>query len=93
MNNIDLLPAPQAQLWDWQLHGACRGTQSEIFYHPEGERGLARRSRERKAKEICALCPVMRNCRQHALQYAEPYGIWGGLSESERAALLGQRTN
>lgn len=93
MNNIDLLPAPQAQLWDWQLHGACRGTQSEIFYHPEGERGLARRSRERKAKEICALCPVMRNCRQHSLQYAEPYGIWGGLSESERAALLGQRTS
>ena len=27
-------------------------------------------------------------CRQHALKVHEPYGIWGGLSESERAQML-----
>ncbi|WP_417924679.1 WhiB family transcriptional regulator [Corynebacterium pseudotuberculosis] len=58
---------------------------------PRANGGLARRSRERQAKEICSLCPVLRNCRQHALQYAEPYGIWGGLSESERATMLSRR--
>lgn len=31
-------------------------------------------------------------CRDYALQQGEPYGVWGGLSEHERAVLLGVRT-
>jgi len=27
-------------------------------------------------------------CRRHALAVHEPYGIWGGLSESEREHLI-----
>jgi WhiB family redox-sensing transcriptional regulator len=27
-------------------------------------------------------------CRRHALAVHEPYGIWGGLSESERENLI-----
>ena len=27
-------------------------------------------------------------CREHALRVREPYGVWGGLTEHERAALL-----
>ncbi|PRI07123.1 WhiB family transcriptional regulator, partial [Mycobacterium tuberculosis variant bovis] len=27
-------------------------------------------------------------CRSHALEVGEPYGVWGGLSESERDLLL-----
>jgi WhiB family redox-sensing transcriptional regulator len=27
-------------------------------------------------------------CRSHALAVHEPYGIWGGLSESEREHLI-----
>jgi WhiB family redox-sensing transcriptional regulator len=26
-------------------------------------------------------------CRQHALSAREPYGVWGGMSESEREAV------
>jgi WhiB family redox-sensing transcriptional regulator len=44
--------------------------------------------RERRAKEMCRQCPVMAQCRTHALEVAEPYGIWGGLSETERELLL-----
>jgi WhiB family redox-sensing transcriptional regulator len=44
--------------------------------------------RERRAIEICRQCPVMAQCRAHALEVAEPYGIWGGLSETEREFLL-----
>ena len=52
------------------------------------ERGRARAQREMRAKEMCRRCPVITQCRTHALAVGEPYGIWGGLSESERELLL-----
>lgn len=82
------LPGPNADLWDWQLHAACRGMASSFFFHPEGERGPARARREAQAKAVCFECPAMVACRAHALQVHEPYGIWGGLSEGERAQML-----
>ncbi|MCZ9309329.1 WhiB family transcriptional regulator [Corynebacterium uberis] len=91
MTVTHLLPGPNADLWDWQLHGACRGANSEVFYHPDGERGRARTQREETAKAICATCPVIDACREHALRAAEPYGIWGGMSESERLTELRRR--
>ena len=82
------LPGPNADLWDWQLQAACRGMSSSYFFHPEGERGPARAGREAKAKAVCSICPAMIACRRHALQVHEPYGIWGGLSETERQQML-----
>ena len=38
----------------------------------------------RAAKEICLACPVLQQCRSHALAVREPYGVWGGLTEDER---------
>ena len=78
------LPGPNTDFWDWQLRGACRGENSEVFYHPDGERGRARAERENRAKAICHTCPVISLCREHALESAEPYGVWGGMSEGER---------
>ncbi|MFW0791082.1 WhiB family transcriptional regulator [Gordonia sp. CPCC 205333] len=82
------LPGPNADIWDWQMQGMCRGVESSVFFHPDGERGRARAQRERRAKQLCNQCPVLASCREHALAVAEPYGIWGGLSESERAMLI-----
>jgi WhiB family redox-sensing transcriptional regulator len=82
------LPGPNADIWDWQMHGMCRGADSSIFFHPDGERGRARTRREMRAKEMCGRCPVITQCRSHALAVAEPYGVWGGLSESERDLLI-----
>ena len=31
-----------------------------------------------KAKQICALCPVMAECLEGALERREPWGVWGG---------------
>ncbi len=59
-----------------------------MFFHPQGERGPTRRDREAEAKAVCQRCPVIDACRRHALQVAEPYGVWGGLSEEERADQL-----
>ncbi|GAA2004287.1 WhiB family redox-sensing transcriptional regulator [Nakamurella flavida] len=82
------LPGPNADLWDWQLDAACRGMASSYFFHPEGERGPARSRREAQAKIVCAHCPALLQCRAHALEVHEPYGIWGGMSESERTQAL-----
>jgi WhiB family transcriptional regulator, redox-sensing transcriptional regulator len=87
-----LLPGPNADLWDWQMRGRCRGVDSSVFFSPDGERGRARAAREQRAKEICRRCPVMAQCRTHALAVAEPYGIWGGMSEAERERMLTRET-
>lgn len=82
------LPGPNADIWDWQIQGLCRGVDSAMFFHPDGERGRARTQREVRAKEMCRSCPVIVQCRSHALAVGETYGIWGGLSENERELLL-----
>jgi WhiB family transcriptional regulator, redox-sensing transcriptional regulator len=74
-----------AAFWSWRLHAACRGVDTGLFYSPEGEQGRARTAREQAAKAICATCPVKAPCAAYALQHQERYGVWGGLTESERA--------
>lgn len=81
-------PIPVAALWEWQQHGLCRHTSPEVFFHPEGERGPSRRWRETRARAICGQCPVLQECREHALRVQEPYGTWGGMTESERQEVL-----
>ncbi len=87
MAEISRLPGPVADLWEWQLQGSCREADPTLFFHPEGERGPARRNRDAAAKAICATCPVMAQCREHALIVREPYGVWGGLTEDDREAV------
>jgi WhiB family transcriptional regulator, redox-sensing transcriptional regulator len=85
------LPRPVADQWDWQLHGACRDVDSDVFFHPDAERGHARAARIERAKAICRTCPVLVQCRHHALTTEEPFGIWGGLDEAERRAAVARR--
>jgi WhiB family redox-sensing transcriptional regulator len=87
MADVSRLPGPNSDLWDWQLKGACRGEDPEIFFHPEGERGPSRENRISLAKSICATCPVLRQCAEHALAVREPYGVWGAMSEDDREAI------
>jgi WhiB family redox-sensing transcriptional regulator len=82
------LPIPVTTIWDWQLSAACRGIDSAVFFHPENERGPAKNHRNLRAKQVCAGCPVIQACRQHALDVHEPYGVWGGMTVAEREALL-----
>ena len=97
MAEVTRLPGRSTDSWDWQLDGACRRVSPETFFHPEGERGSRRRTRDETAKAlhdegerkllykaICEVCPVLDRCRAHALAVREPYGVWGGLSEDER---------
>jgi WhiB family redox-sensing transcriptional regulator len=77
--------------WAWQLRAACRGAPGAVFFHPDSERGPARRDRDVKAKAVCAHCPVIVECRRHALAAEEPYGVWGGQDEHERRAAIARR--
>lgn len=91
MKDFSRLPGPLIDKWDWQYDGVCRELDTEMFFHPEGERGAARRRRAATAKSVCATCPVMQECRQHALDSKEPYGIWGGMTEEERRSYLSSK--
>ena len=76
----------------WQRHAACRGPASALFYPPAAaETRPERESREHRAKAICADCPVQVPCLTFALETREPHGVWGGLTETERQALLERR--
>jgi len=79
---------PKIESWDWRSEGACRGLPPDMFFHFDGERGSSRRRRESAAKAVCATCPVLAECRSHALAVPELYGVWGGLGEEERANLI-----
>ncbi|MBD0694808.1 WhiB family transcriptional regulator [Streptomyces sp. CBMA123] len=92
MTDISRLPGAFDHQWNWQIHGACRQADTSLFFHPPGERGSAHDAREEAAKAICVDCPVMIECRRHALSTREPYGVWGGLTEDERRRLLTRRT-
>lgn len=91
MADIRRLPRPISDIWDWQARGACRGLNIDLFFHPDRQRGAVREAREARAKSVCRRCPVMDQCRRHALMVQEPYGVWGGLSESDRAELIRPR--
>jgi WhiB family transcriptional regulator, redox-sensing transcriptional regulator len=74
----------------WQRDAACRGpAHSGAFYPPvHHETRDQRAQRELLAKALCQTCPVRRACLEHALCTREPFGIWGGLTEHERRAML-----
>ena len=72
----------------WQQLGSCRTGPGSDFYPPMHiERKHERLARERRAKSVCAACPVRVECLQHALAVDERYGIWGGLTHDERRVL------
>lgn len=46
---------------------------------------------QREARQICWSCPVLQTCAQAAIDNREPVGLWGGITESERRAILRRR--
>jgi WhiB family redox-sensing transcriptional regulator len=76
----------------WQYDAACRGEEAELFFAPNYfERKDEKESRENRAKAVCARCDVRAECLDYSLRSRESHGIWGGLNETERKALLRER--
>ncbi|HWC78872.1 MAG TPA: WhiB family transcriptional regulator [Pseudonocardiaceae bacterium] len=92
MVDVHRMPTAVSENWDWQLRAACRDLDTAQFFHPDRERGLRREERDAKAKQVCHSCPVIVECRRHALATHEPYGVWGGMTEKERQVALADTT-
>ena len=91
MDTVAQLPAPTQAHWEWHYEGACGEADPNLLFLPVGERGAARRRRADAAKQYCMRCPVLELCRERSLAAREPFGVWGGLSEDERHAILAGR--
>jgi len=85
-------PIPGIQLW--RFLAECRGEDASYFFAPNYfERRGQKDAREAVAKRICARCRVRTECLDYALANREPHGLWGGLNEMERRALLRRRAS
>jgi WhiB family redox-sensing transcriptional regulator len=66
----------------WVLKGLCLSVDPDKLF----VRGAA----QRKAAALCRNCPVVAECLADALDNAVEFGVWGGMTERERRALLKQ---
>jgi WhiB family redox-sensing transcriptional regulator len=68
---------------DWTTRAACRTNDpDELFVQ-----GAA----QNRAKQVCLGCPVRAECLADALDNRVEFGVWGGMTERERRALLRRR--
>lgn len=84
-------PTPSRRNPDWRDAAACRDEkENPEDWFPIGVTPAAK-AQERHAKAVCWSCPALQACGQWALQTRQPFGVWGGLSEAERRAILRRR--
>ncbi|MCX3058806.1 WhiB family transcriptional regulator [Streptomyces beihaiensis] len=67
----------------WAERGACRSLDPDALF-VEG-------AAQQDAKGVCRPCPVRTECLAYALDSRIEKGIWGGMTERERRALLRRR--
>jgi WhiB family transcriptional regulator, redox-sensing transcriptional regulator len=68
---------------DWRANAACNGDDPDELF--------VRGAEQRKAKLVCVACPVRTECLAEALDNRIEFGVWGGMTERERRALLRRR--
>ncbi len=70
---------------DWSMNAACRRADPDALFVS----GAA----QHEAKKVCQGCPVRSECLADALDNRVEFGVWGGMTERERRALLRRRPN
>ncbi|MDS1271783.1 WhiB family transcriptional regulator [Lipingzhangella sp. LS1_29] len=68
---------------DLAVHAKCREIDPDALF----VQGAA----QNRAKLICRGCPVRTECLAEALDARIEFGVWGGMTERERRALLRRR--
>ena len=74
---------PTEHLQDWTTRAACRTSDPDELFVT----GAA----QNRAKAVCLGCPVRTECLGDALDNRVEFGVWGGMTERERRALLRRR--
>ncbi|MEW2498407.1 WhiB family transcriptional regulator [Streptomyces nodosus] len=76
----------------WRSRGICKEEDDPLFFAdggiPLNEPAKKVQAKWDQAKEVCANCPVLAECRRDTL--GEEYGVWGGLDQHERWKLRGK---
>lgn len=70
---------------DWAVKAACRAADPDMLF----VQGAA----QNRVKAICVGCQVRTECLADALDNHVEFGVWGGMTERERRALLRRRPN
>ena len=68
---------------DWTTSAACNSADPDELFVT----GAA----QNRAKAVCMGCPVRAECLADALDNRVEFGVWGGMTERERRALLRRR--
>ncbi|MFJ7305631.1 WhiB family transcriptional regulator [Streptomyces sp. NPDC099088] len=68
---------------EWSERGKCHTVNPDDLFVP----GVA----QNHAKTVCYGCPVRTECLTYALDQRIEHGVWGGMTERERRALLRRR--
>lgn len=68
---------------DWRVSANCQ--------HDTPDSLFVRGAKQHDAKAVCAGCPVLTECLAHALENRIEFGVWGGMTERQRRALLKTR--
>jgi len=79
----DVVAARFSWVEQWALQGACIDAEPDALF----VRGAA----QQLAKQVCMSCPVIAECLADALDNRTEFGVWGGMTERERRALLKRR--
>ncbi|CAM3195662.1 WhiB family transcriptional regulator [Stackebrandtia soli] len=65
---------------EWATDAACREGDPDALFVQGAE--------QNNAKKVCKGCPVRMECLADALDNQVEFGVWGGMTERERRALL-----
>lgn len=68
---------------DWASRGLCREGDPDALF--------VQGAQQNRAKMLCRGCPVRTECLADALDDRIEFGVWGGMTERERRALLRRR--
>lgn len=75
--------------YDWRDDAACREHPEPETWFPVGSSPEALQAEE-AAKRVCNRCPVRTDCLDWAMDTGQDTGVWGGVSEYDRADLTGR---
>jgi WhiB family redox-sensing transcriptional regulator len=82
-NRTTAQPEVAATAGDWRVRAACRDVDPDGLF--------VRGAEQHRAKLVCMGCPVRTECLAEALDNRIGFGVWGGMTERERRALLRRR--
>lgn len=71
--------------WAGRADRACAGTDPWLWFPTDWEGRAMPDAVPLEAAQLCASCPVRRQCREHAIRH-EAWGVWAGMSETQRKA-------